>query len=135
MASGDLLYHIKKRGTGTTTDDTTMSLITLAIPTGTEGVVHAEARVWGIRYTGSNAHWHRIMQSGGEIDGAALDMTSEESTTVVSTHDPGTVGYGASIDDDGAGNLRVRVAGETSHDVRWFGEVDVWVVEQTLSEA
>jgi len=105
----NLLGRVKARLV--TTDGNAATLATIAIPTNESMFITAMVCA---RKDGSNANAYELKVLAENSSGTASVRIISKLT------DEDVAAYDATIDTDGAGNIRIRVTGETATNVEWY---------------
>lgn len=140
MAAGDMKDHVVKRATQLTTDatQTVVTALTYTVPADLRVVY---ARVWGfcsrlnnaIGTPVNNAIWEeRWLFRRYDADAQSAGLAAVEQNSTLSA--PGSSGYALDLNVS-SNDIRVRVTGVASHNVRWELRAEYWVIEETLDKA
>lgn len=122
MVDGTHNFDLTKTGTVATTTTGTSDIVTITVPSGLEGVVSVSGWAFGHEIDGSLHSWYQ-----------RLVMTAGSTATSVVTHDPNTSGWaGVSMTTSGT-DVILRVEGDTSTNIRWYGELSVKYIQIDLN--
>ncbi len=121
MADGDHRDAQKTHATNTTSGAETKTLDTYTPPASTTGFFRIFAIVQAFKEDDGAKNFVVFLLAGGRVVAGNATIAG---CTAFGTVDPGTAGYSATIDDDGAGVARVRIT-SGSGSVRWVSDTEV----------
>ena len=129
MSAGDVVDHIIKRNSIQTTNATPATLVSVAVPLGTEGIVAIRAHAIGVKTDATKALDVELFGIG-TINGGSFGLTIGGE---LGNLDFGTSAFGAQLSVVSANTIGILVTGAGSTTVRWAGRIEVEITEQTLS--